>query len=144
MLAHDFFKPQVVKNVDVFLLRMIMHDYPDSLCIKILSHLRAAAKPSTQLVVVDSLMAYTCEETTSHEIPGAERILPPEPLLKNWGDVNLVPYLGDMQMMAVTGGKERTLTQFRDLLGKAGWKVERAHYGMPFVFSNQKVIATPA
>ncbi|KAI0308500.1 hypothetical protein OF83DRAFT_1180741 [Amylostereum chailletii] len=49
----------------------------------------------------------------------------------------------DVEMMGMTGGWERTLTQFRTLLQKAGWKVVRVHHGLPFVLSHQKVIAVP-
>ena len=49
-----------------------------------------------------------------------------------------------LQMMAITGGVERTVTQFRDLLAQAGWKVVRVHHGAPFVLSHQKIIAVPA
>ncbi|VDB92390.1 unnamed protein product [Peniophora sp. CBMAI 1063] len=141
---HDFFSPQPVKDADFFLIRMILHDYPDQDCLKILRSLRAAAKPSTQLIVVDNIMAYACEEPAANEIPGAVVTPLPAPLLPNLGEANSAAYLMDVQMMALTGGIERTLTQVRELLADAGWKVIRVHHGAPFVLSHQKVIAVPA
>ncbi|KZV60678.1 S-adenosyl-L-methionine-dependent methyltransferase [Peniophora sp. CONT] len=142
--VHDFFGPQTVKDADVFLMRMIMHDYPDKDCVTILRHLRAAATPSTQLVIVDNIMAYACPEPAALEIPGAALSPPPAPLLRNLGEANSTAYLMDVEMMAITGGVERTVTQFRDLLAQAGWKVTRVHHGAPFVLSHQKIIAVPA
>ncbi|VDB95385.1 unnamed protein product [Peniophora sp. CBMAI 1063] len=142
--AHDFFGPQPVKNADFFLIRMILHDYPDQDCLKILRNLRTAAKPSTQLIVVDNIMSYACDEPAANEIPGAAITPPPAPLLPNLGQANSTAYLMDVLMMALTGGTERTLTQVRTLLAEAGWKVTRVHHGAPFVLSHQKVIAVPA
>ncbi|KZV60684.1 S-adenosyl-L-methionine-dependent methyltransferase [Peniophora sp. CONT] len=141
--VHDFFQPQTVTNADVFLIRMILHDYPDQDCLTILRHLRAAARPSTQLVVVDNIMAYACDEPAANEVPGATISPPPAPLLPNFGEANSVAYLMDVQMMGLTGGVERTLTQVRDLLAEAGWKVTRVHHGSPFVLSHQKIFAVP-
>jgi len=141
---HNFYDAQPVKNADVFYMRMIMHDYPDKICITILKHLRAAAKPTTQLVITDNVIAYACEESSANTIPGAARELPPAPLLANYGQANIVPYLMDIHMMGILGGRERTVTQFREILEASGWKLARVHYGAPFVLSNQKLIAVPA
>lgn len=62
----------------------------------ILRHLRAAAQPSTQLVVVDNIMAHACEEPAANEIPGAAIAPPPKPLLSNLGEANSVAYLVDV------------------------------------------------
>ncbi|KAI0315782.1 S-adenosyl-L-methionine-dependent methyltransferase [Amylostereum chailletii] len=131
--VHNFLEAQPVKDADAFLVRMIMHDYPDDTCLAILRHLRASAKPSTQLVIVDNIIAYACEEPAAQEIPGATLPLPPAPLLANLGEANVVPYLMDVEMMGMTGGWERTFIQFRTLLQKAGWKVVSVHHG----FSSQ-------
>lgn len=145
MQAHDFFTSQPVKNADVFLIRMILHDWPNAECVTILRHLREAAKPSTQLVIVDNIMAYACKDAIISDIPGAaDTPHPQEPLLPNMGAANMMSYLTDVQMMAITGGVERTLPQVDDLLKKTGWKISRVHHGAPFVLSHQKVIAVPA
>ncbi|KAI0318073.1 S-adenosyl-L-methionine-dependent methyltransferase [Amylostereum chailletii] len=142
--AHDFFTAQPVKNADVFLLRMILHDWADKYCVKILRQLREAATSTTRLVIVDNLISYACPEDSISDIPGAARPLPPTPLLANLGQASAIAYYTDMQMMELLNGKERTITQVRELMKEAGWKLVQVHHGVPFAFSIQKAIAVPA
>jgi hypothetical protein len=46
-------------------------------------------------------------------------------------------------MMGFLNGKERTVTQLRDLLKQAGWKLITIHRGMPLSIGYQKAIAVP-
>lgn len=72
--------------MSVFFLRAVCHDNPDPDVVKILSLLRAAATPSTALVIGDSIMGHTCEDNKiSPDITGAQRRLGPAPLLANLG-----------------------------------------------------------
>lgn len=97
--AQDFFEEQQVHKPAVFLLRMILHDWSDEYCVKILRRLSAAAGPSTQLVVVDSIIGYACSNAENVEnIPGAKMPLPPPPLLPNLGASGALPYFVDMQV----------------------------------------------
>ena len=95
---HDFFTPQPVKDASVFLLRNIIHDWPDKYCLQILRHLRDAAAPHTRLVIVDSLVSYACEDDSLKGIPGAERPIPPKPLLPNKGHAATIAYHADIQV----------------------------------------------
>lgn len=98
-VAHNFFEPQPVQGPAVFILRTILHDWPDEYCIKILCHLRNAAGPNTQLVVVDNIVTYACGDPADVEhIPGAVEPRPPFPLLANKGAANLFAYLVDLQV----------------------------------------------
>lgn len=66
---------------------------------KILGNLRAAATPTTQLVVIDNVIPYACNDTQqSIDVPGASDIRPiaPPPLLPNFGAASLMTYLGDL------------------------------------------------
>ena len=94
---HNFLTPQPVKDADVFLLRNILHDWPDKYCLQILKHLRDVAGPGTQLLVVDNLMPYAAAED-AQGIPGAERPMVPSPLLPNGGYANVIPYYQDIQV----------------------------------------------
>lgn len=47
------------------------------------------------------------------------------------------------KMMGFLNGKERTVTQLRDLLKQAGWKLITIHRGMPLSIGYQKAIAVP-
>lgn len=85
----------------VFMMRMILHDWSDEYCVKILRRLRAAAGPSTQLVVIDSIMTYACEEPEAvNSIPGAKLAQPPFPLLPNYGAAGAFANFSDMQVRA--------------------------------------------
>ncbi|EJD40316.1 O-methyltransferase [Auricularia subglabra TFB-10046 SS5] len=127
--VHDFFEEQPRRAPDVFLLRMILHDWADSYARKILRPLRAAAGANTALVIVDNVVPYACvdDSALTKTIPGAGAPPAPAPLLANMGVVNAHNYLADVQMLNVLNGQERTLAQFDALLRSAGWQLERVH-----------------
>ena len=47
------------------------------------------------------------------------------------------------KMMGNFNGKERTVTQLRDLLGQAGWKLIAIHHDTISGVGHQKAIAVP-
>ncbi|KAJ7113834.1 O-methyltransferase [Mycena epipterygia] len=130
--VHDFFTPQPVKNASVFLLRYILHDWSDGDAITILSHLRAAALPTTKLVIVEKIVPFASNEglatSNTQVIPGAARPTAEYPLLPNWGVATADLYLYDLTMHVLLGGVERTLEGFSDVLAKSGWKLVQVHH----------------
>jgi O-methyltransferase domain len=52
-LEHDIFTPQPVTNANVFMCRVIIHDYGRTNAMKILQHLRKAANQDTKLLLVE-------------------------------------------------------------------------------------------
>ena len=141
LAVHDFFTPQPIKDADVYLLRMVLHDWSDKYCLRILRHIRASAGPSSRIMIVDNLIPYACLNESTKNIPGAEAPLLPEPLLPNGGYAGAVSYLVDMNMIEMCNGKERTLTQVQELLSQTGWEVESVVRGN--AISTPKVIAVP-
>ncbi|KAI0245830.1 S-adenosyl-L-methionine-dependent methyltransferase [Lactifluus subvellereus] len=143
--AQDFFEPQRAQKeeVSVYLLRMIVHDWADKYCFTILKHLRAAAGPKTQIVIVEQPMMCACDEPATHEIPGAELPVPPEPLLPNLGRGGSIVYNSDIMMMGLFNGQERTVTNLRDLLAQTSWKLIAVYYDTPAAIRYQKSVAIP-
>lgn len=79
------------------MLRMILHDWADEYSIKILRHLRDAASPTTQLVIIDSIVSHACPEPSDPaEVHHAVKPVFPEPLLPNGGVSSITQYYSDM------------------------------------------------
>lgn len=49
-------------------------------------------------MIVDSLISYACEDDSLKNIPGAERPVPPKPLLPNMGHAATISYHTDIQV----------------------------------------------
>jgi O-methyltransferase domain/Dimerisation domain len=91
----DFFA--AVPPADLYVLKFILHDWDDSRCAKILSNCRRAVLPGGRVVVIEMRLG---------EI----------------GEPGFGP-LADVNMLTVTGGRERTSSEYRRLLAEAGFEV---------------------
>ncbi|KAJ8475165.1 hypothetical protein ONZ51_g6743 [Trametes cubensis] len=120
--TRDFFAPWFPfadeKIPDVFLLRLVLHDWPDDDARKILRELRPAAGPNTRLIIGDMLLMHACHNDNEQALTKRD-----SPLLANLGAANLQPYLLDLMMTAMLAGKERTKDEMAALLLSAGWKM---------------------
>lgn len=90
---------QPVKNARVYFLRMVLHDWADDVCIRILKKIREAAGPDSELMIIDTIVDYACTDTTaSAGMPGGRVAPPPSPLLTNGGHSQIFFYLIDLQV----------------------------------------------
>jgi len=86
---------------DLYLLKSILHDWPDEQCETIVRNVHRAAAPESRLLVV-------------------EMTLPDGPA----GPGSPVPLM-DMNMLVMLGGRERTASEYAALLARCGYVVER-------------------
>ncbi|PPJ59005.1 hypothetical protein CBER1_11676 [Cercospora berteroae] len=56
LMPHNFFDPQPVTGADVYFLRLILHNWSDAYCLRILKSLLPALKNGTRVIVQESLM----------------------------------------------------------------------------------------
>ena len=104
LVSGDFFE-SVPKGGDVYLLSWILHDWDDEQATGILRACRAAAEDATLLIV--------------------EVLLPPRATMLEAATDGLIadPYTLDLQMLLLTGGRERTAAEYAALLGEVGYAI---------------------
>jgi len=65
-------------------MRFILHDWPNAENLKILKHIRAAASPSSKLILFEFCIQHACPDA-EHSRYSAEIKSAPYPLLANFG-----------------------------------------------------------
>jgi len=94
----DFFK-SVPAGGDAYVMKWIIHDWDDEKSITILRNCRSRMRANGRLILVDCVVPESDEPHFSKFI--------------------------DLNMLVMTGGKERTAKEFEQLLGAAGFKLLR-------------------
>ena len=94
----DFFKDKLPK-CDAYLLMSIIHDWSDKEATEVLGAVRRSAPGHAKLLVIEPVLP---------EIP--------EPTLAQMGDIS---------MMSMTTGRERTEREYAELFSAAGFRLER-------------------
>ncbi|KAI9712183.1 MAG: hypothetical protein M1828_001744 [Chrysothrix sp. TS-e1954] len=100
---HDFFTSQPVLGADVYLLRMILHDWKNAEAIEILKQLAHAAQPHSRIVIMD--MVLPTPGTASRTLEGALR-------------------QKDLAMLHTFNAKEREVEDWREVLRSADPRLE--------------------
>ena len=95
-VAGDFFK-SVPAGGDAYVMKWIIHDWNDEQATQILKNCRAQMSQEARLIIVDCVVPETNEPHFSKFI--------------------------DLNMLVMTGGKERTAKEFEALLNATGFKV---------------------
>ncbi|KAK3181516.1 hypothetical protein K4F52_007226 [Lecanicillium sp. MT-2017a] len=101
-VAHDFFKPQTVQP-DVFLIKLILHDWPDEECVKILKGLVPAMRPGSRVFFLDYVGRQESEDGQ-----------PPMPL-----SIQQMGTATDLRMMALFNAEERPAEAWRAIFKAA-------------------------
>lgn len=52
---HNFFTPQPVKDADVYMLKHVLHDWPDAVCATIIQQIIPVMKKGSRIIVVDGI-----------------------------------------------------------------------------------------
>ncbi|KZT68950.1 S-adenosyl-L-methionine-dependent methyltransferase [Daedalea quercina L-15889] len=116
LLAHDFFAEQPVKGADAYLLRYLLHDWPEDQCVAILSRLREAMNPESRILVAEMII---------HPTSGSSLLKSaPKPLPANYGYAHFGKDTMDVVMLALFSGMERTPEQFARIAGRAGLAIK--------------------
>ncbi|KAJ3877770.1 S-adenosyl-L-methionine-dependent methyltransferase [Lentinula edodes] len=124
----DFFKDSAVQGCDCYYLRSILRDWPDVESEIILKNVRKAMKPSSRVIIHDTVLrnAVHTHETLSTE--GTVQLdIAPEPLLPNYGVARVRTYELDMTMMNLLNAQARTLPEFIELGKNCGLKFENLY-----------------
>jgi hypothetical protein len=97
LIGGDFF--EAVPAGDLYLIKMILHDWNDDECIAILKSVRAAIAPGGRVAVIDYLLPEVPAPTGAH--------------------------LMDIAMMIWATGRERRLSEFEGLFARSGFRLDR-------------------
>ena len=100
MVGGSFFEP-VPDHGDAYPMKAILHDWNDDDAARIFSNIRAAIAPDGKLLLLESVL--------------------PERASSDMGIAMLI----DLEMLVVVGGRERTRAEWANLLGRAGFRLDR-------------------
>ncbi len=98
VVGGDFFVA-VPEGGDLYLLKFILHDWDDTRAVQILRNIRAAIRPDGQIAVVEMVLP---EDGAAH-----------------------TAWLMDLNMLVMTGGRERRAAQYEALFDAARFQTER-------------------
>ena len=100
LVAGDFFQG-VPPGADAYLLKSVIHDWEDDQAVCILRNCLEAMKPESKLLLIEVVLQ-----------PGPER---------------LYAHCMDLLMLAITGGRERSLQDFQRLFERSGLRLTQVY-----------------
>lgn len=101
--VHDFFNDQPVKGASLYLMRGIMHNWPDEDAVRILKNTVAVMKPGTSILMIDTVLLP----------PGAIPV-----------SIEGMQRENDLRMGHLMNTRERDLEAWEKLLHSAGLKIK--------------------
>ncbi len=96
-VAGDFLRDPLPR-ADLYVVMEVLHDWDDQDCVRILSAIRRGAAPGATLVVIENIVPETGDDPRVNAL--------------------------DVLMLAITGGRERTVTELADLFGSSGLRLQ--------------------
>lgn len=100
-VSGDFFA-EIPVEADVYLMKFIIHDWNDEQSVTILQNLAKSAKPGAKALLVESVV----EEDDN--APSMSKVM-------------------DLNMLVMTGGKERTANEYAELFEKTGFRLTNVY-----------------
>ena len=97
MYSGSFFES--VPGADAYLLKSILHDWPDDRCVEILRTCTASLNPGGVVLVIELVLGRRGQE--------------------------IVAAFSDLNMLVLPGGRERTEAEYAALFGAAGLHLNR-------------------
>lgn len=101
IMEQDFYKPQQVLGAAIYYMRNIIHDYPDEQALQILRNTKTALGSESVILIDDMFL----EDQGVH-----------------WQAAQI-----DITMMACLASRERTKSQWNDLIAKAGLRIKNVY-----------------
>ncbi|CAJ2508351.1 Uu.00g133770.m01.CDS01 [Anthostomella pinea] len=103
-MEYDFHAPQPLKGARAYYMHSCLHDWPDSVCLSILGRIKEAMKPGYSKLLIN------------------ENVIPTEDA---WWETTAL----DMVMLTYFASRERTRTDWENLMEKAGLKIVKIYGG---------------
>ncbi|KAG1747831.1 O-methyltransferase-domain-containing protein [Suillus paluster] len=126
--AHDLFQPQAwIGNEYSFILRHIMHDWPDKEAATILGHVARALGPKSKILIIDMVAVpnVNATATTSFESflldSDAKRLDCTIP--SHFGSASKIVSGSSMHMLTMINGCERSLREWEALVRACGLRI---------------------
>ncbi|KAL8920036.1 MAG: hypothetical protein Q9208_006491 [Pyrenodesmia sp. 3 TL-2023] len=119
--GHDFFDPQPVQDADMYLLRLVLHDWSDKYAVMIIRALTPALKPGARVVVNERVLPALGEAHYLVEREGRDY---------------------DMYMLAFQNAKERTAADWKTLFKAADERFGVGEVAQPEKSALAVVVAT--
>jgi SAM-dependent methyltransferase len=104
LVAGDFFE-SLPAGGDLYILSRILMDYDDDASVRLLQNCHRAMRPGGRVLIIQLLMPEQGDDASRERLFEAA--------------------VSDLNMLVLTGGRERTEGEYRTLLGRAGFRLSR-------------------
>ncbi|KAG1816204.1 O-methyltransferase-domain-containing protein [Suillus variegatus] len=128
---HDFFQPQPrIGNEYSFILRHIMHDWPDKEATTILGHVARALGPKSRILIIDMVAVPNVDSTATSvqslmhdsKAKGPDYRIP-----SHFGSASRIVSGSSVHMMTLINGCERSLREWEKLVKGCGLRITNVY-----------------